>query len=225
MSAAGSFGQVTVSWSSDEPATSTIWYGTNPVLSSLTSELSNPDLTTTHSIDFGRLVPGKTYYYFVASADEAGNISTNNNAGAFFTFVAPNTATVLLVDEYQDELFGVPPISGYTDPLNQIGVSYDLWEEKFSVARVGRVRRSASHLSASAAQTWCLDNLTLSTAGLPPNRPFWLRLEVRADDTQGGLGVLDEPGINLTRLVEIFSRWAPKGIPNLNIGTLMKVYR
>ncbi|HEY5912061.1 MAG TPA: S8 family serine peptidase [Verrucomicrobiae bacterium] len=128
VSASGSFGQVTVSWSSDEPATSTIWYGTNPVLSSLTSELSNPDLTTTHSIDFGRLVPGKTYYYFVASADEAGNISTNNNAGAFFTFVAPTTATVLLVDEYQDELFGVPPISGYTDPLNQIGVSYDLWD-------------------------------------------------------------------------------------------------
>ena len=90
--------------------------------------------------------------------------------------------------------------------IERFVVSYDLWEEKFSVARVGRMRRSVSHLSASAAQMWCLDNLTLSTAGLPPNRPFWLRLEVRADDTQGGLGVLDEPGINLTRLVEIFSR-------------------
>ncbi len=90
--------------------------------------------------------------------------------------------------------------------IERFVVSYDLWEEKFAVARVGRVRRTASHLSATAAETWCLDNLTLSTAGLTENRPFWLRLEVRADDPKDGLGVVDEPGINLTRLVEIFSR-------------------
>jgi hypothetical protein len=31
-------------------------------------------------------------------------------------------------------------------------------------------------------------------------------LEVRAEEPRDGLGVVDDPGINLTRLVEIFSR-------------------
>ncbi len=85
-------------------------------------------------------------------------------------------------------------------------VSYDLWEEKFTVARLGKVRRSISHLSATAAENWCFDSLVLSTAGLAPDKRFWLRLEVRADDPKDGLGVIEEPGINLTRLVDIFSR-------------------
>lgn len=99
-----------------------------------------------------------------------------------------------------------PNSTPFVRNIERFVVSYDLWEEKFSVSRIGRVRRSASHLSASAAQSWCLDNLTVSTAGLPSNRQFWLRLEVRAEDSEGALGVLEEPGINLTRLVDIFSR-------------------
>ena len=43
-------------------------------------------------------------------------------------------------------------------------VSYDLWEEKFSVTEVEPVRRSASRLSESAAQTWCME-IRLSAAG------------------------------------------------------------
>jgi hypothetical protein len=107
---------------------------------------------------------------------------------------------------FQLTLTTAPGSTPWARSIERFVVSYDLWEEKFSVARLGKVRRSASHLSAGAAESWCLDNLALTTAGYPPNRPFWLRLEVRADDPQGGLGVVDEPGINLTRLVEIFSR-------------------
>ncbi len=35
---------------------------------------------------------------------------------------------MLLVDEYQDPFFGPPPLSGYTDALNQSGVTYDVWD-------------------------------------------------------------------------------------------------
>ncbi|MCC6862285.1 MAG: hypothetical protein IT158_27165 [Bryobacterales bacterium] len=96
-----------------------------------------------------------------------------------------------------------PPVAR---TLERFVISYDLWEEKFSVARLGRFRRSTSHLSAGAAESWCLENLVLSTRGLPPTQPLWLRLEVRAEEPRDGLGVVDDPGINLTRLVEIFSR-------------------
>ena len=46
-------------------------------------------------------------------------------------------------------------------------------------------------LSATAAEAWCFDNLTMSTLGLAPNQYYWLRFELRtgtardfADDSQ-----------------------------------------
>jgi hypothetical protein len=33
-----------------------------------------------------------------------------------------------------------------------------------------RERRSVSHLSATAAESWCIDNIAVSTSGLDPNR-------------------------------------------------------
>ena len=33
-------------------------------------------------------------------------------------------------------------------------VSYDLWEERFSVVTMGSARRSASHLTAAGAEAW-----------------------------------------------------------------------
>ena len=74
------------------------------------------------------LAAGRTYYYYVVSSDEAGNTATNNNGGALYLFVAPSPSLVLLVDEYIDPDFGVPPLTGYTDPLDQLGVGYDAWD-------------------------------------------------------------------------------------------------
>jgi len=92
--------------------------------------------------------------------------------------------------------------------------SYDLWEEEFSVTKLGVAPRTASHLSAAAAEAWCLDNVAISTTGLEPNRAFWLRLELRAAEPKEEADVIGEPGINLNRLIEIFSRrprdWYPK---------------
>ncbi len=85
-------------------------------------------------------------------------------------------------------------------------MSYDLWEEKFSVSRLSQPSRAVSHLAAPAAEAWCLDNLALPTAGLAPDQSFWLRLELRAEDPRDRPAVVTEPGISLTRLIELFSR-------------------
>ncbi len=85
-------------------------------------------------------------------------------------------------------------------------VSYDLWEEKFSVSRPGNPPRSASRLTPAAAEVWCLDQLALPASSLGADQPFWLQLEVRAESPKESRNVVGEPGISLTRLIEIFSR-------------------
>jgi hypothetical protein len=84
--------------------------------------------------------------------------------------------------------------------------SYDLWEEKFSVTKLGQGQRTVAHLSAVAAEAWCLDNVAISAEGLPQNRPFWLRFELRAAEGKDEAAVIGESGLNLTRMIEIFSR-------------------
>jgi hypothetical protein len=41
---------------------------------------------------------------------------------------------------------------------------------------------------------------------LTPSRPFWIKLDLRAEDPKESAAIVGEPGISLRRLVEIFSR-------------------
>ncbi|MBL8227431.1 MAG: hypothetical protein JNL98_03100 [Bryobacterales bacterium] len=88
-------------------------------------------------------------------------------------------------------------------------ISYDLWEERFAVARMardGRPQKSVSHLTPNAAEAWCLENLVLATDKLDPNRQVILQLDVRAEDGRTSSQIVGDPGISLTALIEIFSR-------------------
>ncbi|PYT35808.1 MAG: hypothetical protein DMG58_01105 [Acidobacteria bacterium] len=84
-------------------------------------------------------------------------------------------------------------------------VSYDVWEEKFSVTQTGMERGKVTHLSSTAAEAWCLDRLAVGIEGIAPDKLFWIRLELRAEDPRDQAGVVGDAGINLTRLIEIFS--------------------
>lgn len=88
--------------------------------------------------------------------------------------------------------------------LERFTVSYDVWEEKFSVVRVSDFRRSGMRLSASGAESWCLDNIVIPAAGLPTGQQLWARLEIRSAESKEPLAA--SSGINLATLIEIFSR-------------------
>ena len=86
-------------------------------------------------------------------------------------------------------------------------VSYDVWEERFSVVRLRDFRKSASNLSANAAESWCLENILARRAGLPGERDLWARLEVRsAEPKESASFPYADPGISITTLIGIFSR-------------------
>ena len=93
--------------------------------------------------------------------------------------------------------------------VSRFALSYDIWEEKFSVARIGQTpdaRSSQSHLSAQQAENWCLDNLGIDRSQIPSDRQFYVNLDLRIEDPKDQLGIIGDPGINITRLIEIFGR-------------------
>jgi hypothetical protein len=101
-----------------------------------------------------------------------------------------------------------------TRSVARFAVSYDIWEEKFTVVRLQQSKRTASHLSLEAAQNWVFDNLALNASALPQDRSFWLRFDFRAEDSKTGLDFIGGSGIDLTRLVEVFSRPAGSAQPH-----------
>jgi hypothetical protein len=90
--------------------------------------------------------------------------------------------------------------------LERFVISYDVWEEKFSVVRVRDLRKSGMRLSAASAEAWCLDNIVVPAANLPADQQLWARLEVRTVEAKEPAGTLPDSGINLATLIDIFSR-------------------
>lgn len=88
----------------------------------------------------------------------------------------------------------------------QFAISYDLWEEKFAVSKLGSSPRSISHLSAAAAEAWCVDNISMPISALSRNPVFWIRLDYRAEDPTAPADPADNSGFTLSGLIDIFSR-------------------
>ncbi len=84
-------------------------------------------------------------------------------------------------------------------------VSYDLWEEKFSVTGLRKPQVSASRLAAPAVPAWCLEHISVPIAGIAQNTQVWAKLEIDLVEKQSSPAT-DESSINLANLVEILSR-------------------
>jgi hypothetical protein len=85
-------------------------------------------------------------------------------------------------------------------------LSYDVWEEKFSVTRMRSTGSAASHLTGRAAEAWCLDRFALVTAGLPVDRPIWARIDVRAAEGRDRASGSDDDALSLATLIDLLSR-------------------
>jgi hypothetical protein len=87
-------------------------------------------------------------------------------------------------------------------------LSFDLWEQRYAVTRVGPMPRSISHLTARAAEDWCLDNVTVPVASLGRvgrDTPFWIRVEYRVQD-QTPAADPAESTFTLQTLIDVLSR-------------------
>ena len=103
-------------------------------------------------------------------------------------------------------------------------VSYDLFEETFSVTKMVAPRRTARHLTNTAAEAWCLQQMSQDVSGVGPKEQLWASLEIRAQDGKEagapfGPGNITDSGISLTSLILILSRPAATTQPHWNVET------
>ena len=100
-------------------------------------------------------------------------------------------------------------------------VSYNLWEEKFAVTIPGPYKRSVENLTALQAESWCFDQLAVSALGMAPERPFWLKFEMKTTSRRELAGLVGDSGVSLSALIDAFSHPRGEDISwNLQAGPL-----
>jgi hypothetical protein len=101
-----------------------------------------------------------------------------------------------------------PGAAAVTQIQQEFVLSYDLWEERFAVTRVGPPSTAAAYLTSGAAEAWCLEQLALPVAALGSlarDTPFWIRLEYRVLDGATTPVNSDASGFTLRSLIDALS--------------------
>ena len=114
-------------------------------------------------------------------------------------------------------------------------ISYDLWEEKFRVIKTQSPVKRMEHLSASDAEKWCVDQMSMDVHGVGGDELLWTRFEIRAEDAKDGAlfgGSINDSGVSLARLIELFSRppaqqshWGPFDVGPFTLDELKRSVR
>jgi hypothetical protein len=129
-----------------------------------------------------------------------------------------DASTVAFVSQLT--IFGEDHVSVIKQAHERMIISYDIWEERFSVKMSMANLRTTSPLATTAAtENWCLENLAISTAGLPRDRFFYLRWELRSVDQREIANVMTEPGLSFRALIELFSRKPGADGPHWQLDT------
>ncbi len=194
--AANRFGQIVVSWDTDEDATAIVYYGTNTLNFSATNRV----LDVTREFTLPNVPPNALVKFMAVAQDAAGNRSTNNNGGAYFTIISTQPPSTLLIDSYTDSfgLVAAPPLSGYTDALNALAVTYDMFDNTTGD------EPTAAQLQAYRCVIWRMDEISAPAATLPQKLASYV-------NSGGSLFVASMEG--LTRLTEA-------GVSGLNSSLL-----
>lgn len=149
----------TVTWTTDEAATSIVDYGLTP---SLGSQASVAGLATSHSVTLTGLTPATTYSYQVTSADASNNTSSSE------------------IQSFTTTPAGAPTLSGIAPSSGQSGTSHNV-----TISGTNFVNGISASLGTTALQNVALTNSTTIQAVVPASLPVGQHnLEVTNPDTQ-----------------------------------------
>ncbi len=100
-------------------------------------------------------------------------------------------------------------------------VSFDLWEQRFAVTRIGTPSRTVSHLTSAAAEAWCLDNVTVPVTAmgrLGRDMPFWVKLVYRVHDETPSREPEADAAFSMQTLIDALGRRRQEDDAGKNAG-------
>lgn len=90
------FDQATVTWATDRPSTSFVYYGVSP--SGLNQSKGSLEVVSEHSVTISGLTPSTTYYYRVQSFDEDHSYDLAEATSSLYTLRTTETARIYSVN-------------------------------------------------------------------------------------------------------------------------------
>ncbi len=112
----------TITWETDEPSDSTVYWGDTPALGTMSSD---PVMVTYHKIYLTGLQTGVKYYFDVQSADWMGHTTMDDNGGTHYTFSTTVKAEILLI--IGDSTFTEERVEYYRNAFRYGGWSFNEW--------------------------------------------------------------------------------------------------
>lgn len=97
--------------------------------------------------------------------------------------------------------------------------SFDLWEEKYSVYLSPPSGRFISHISAEAAEKWCLENMPVPLDIVSDRNAFMVQLEGFIEEDQEENNREESSGLSLESLIEFFSLKKDEQISHWKVST------
>jgi hypothetical protein len=85
-------------------------------------------------------------------------------------------------------------------------VSFDLWEETYSVVQSQPGGKSGSRLTASMAEAWCLDHMIIPVSAVPDRQSFMVKLDCSVEEREGEENGENHSTLTLAGLIDVFSR-------------------
>jgi hypothetical protein len=159
----------TITWTTDQGATSQVEYGATAAYGSLSALSSS--LVTSQSVTLTGLTPGTTYYYAALSANSAGQSSTS----ASFTFSTPATLPVISAVTSGSITPTSATITWTTDQLSSSQVEYGTTAAYGSLSALGSspvVSHSVTLTGLAPGTTYSFAVLSSTSAGTSTSANF-----------------------------------------------------
>jgi hypothetical protein len=90
-------------------------------------------------------------------------------------------------------------------------ISYDLWEEKYSIVESRQGGQSASRLTAGMVEGWFLEKVQIPVHSIPEGEPFVIRFECRMGGNEAEENGEKSSTMTLATLIDLFGRKKNEG--------------
>jgi hypothetical protein len=104
-------------------------------------------------------------------------------------------------------------------PIHRFIVSRDIWNETFKVTIPALTPHDRVGLTSAQAESWCLENIVISAAEVPKDKPLWLRCDLRTVHQDDLSRVVGDRGISFLNILEYLSRKAGSSEPQWSFET------